>query len=181
MERNFETVIHDKYEHLSYTVAFRAKFVVLDNPKLELYRTYKVYYGGLRILARVIYIFPQKKYQDRRDAGKLKVFSGILWPFSRIGIQPFKPSEFQKNYNGKVLLAENHCPIAVGRVDKVLNRKIKRSSLADSKYWPYTDEHEALTNNAKKLLFDPSEEHLVPKFLQVVTHEYHEWNLFYRG
>lgn len=96
-------------------------------------------------------------------------------------MQPFKPSEFQKNYNGKVLLAENHCPIAVGRVDKVLNRKIKRSSLADSKYWPYTDEHEALTNNAKKLLFDPSEEHLVPKFLQVVTHEYHEWNLFYRG
>jgi hypothetical protein len=86
----------------------------------------------------VIYIFPQKKYQDRRDAGKLKIFSGILWPFSRIGIQPFKPSEFQKNYTGKVLLAENHCPIAVGRVDKELNRKIKRSSLADSKYWPYT-------------------------------------------
>ncbi len=59
---------------------------------------------------------------DRPARPKWRKVTAILLPLAPYDIETYKPSAFEKNYRGKVMLTEKGSVIGVGRVDRVLSR-----------------------------------------------------------
>jgi hypothetical protein len=99
------------------TIAFRASIGVLKPKQFTQLQTYHVLYGPSLIKCILWWILPE----DEKNAPKQTLRKAILLPLIHYDIEPYKPSPFEKNYCGKVMMLETGVIVGVGRVDRVIN------------------------------------------------------------
>jgi hypothetical protein len=70
---------------------------------------------------------------DRPPKQRLRKATAILLPLVEYDIEPYKPTDFEKNLRGKVMLTEKGSIIGVGRVDRVVNFSAETFKLPTNK------------------------------------------------
>lgn len=138
----------------------------------------------------------QAKSSVRPPKKQYKKVTAILLPLIHYDIEPFKPTDFEKNYSGKLMIMENNSIIGVGRVDRVISNSAKtfmkaalygRGNLARHLLLILTttfivgirdfkNQYNEVVASARSLFVLPKEQKLLELFLHHVTHNEHAQN-----
>lgn len=118
------------------TRAFRVKLFVAQQSMMDMYGHYRVFYGGSRFPCLLWWIFPDEKTPPT-PLKKMRNVTAIMVPLILMPMQVYQPTEFQKNYSGKVMLTMKNTVVAVGRIDRVLNEEMPVNHLAHRQYSKY--------------------------------------------
>lgn len=144
---------------MNCTLAFRAQIAIMKPERFSQHKTYQVFYGAARIPCLVWWVMPTDgKNHDKSerkfvpavyaDGGVnyvrppkplLKKAVAVLLPLIHYDIEPYKPTAFEKNYKGKIMMMETSSIIGVGRVDRVIRVTAPTFShnLSNGKYIQY--------------------------------------------
>jgi hypothetical protein len=105
---------------------------------------------------------------------KLKKATAILLPLIHYDIEPYKPSPFEKNYCGKVMMLETGVIIGVGRVDRVIN--FSSHYFIPPTNQDYKNQYGKVVSSASSLFKLPTEQKQLELFLDHVTNNEHAKN-----
>eukprot|EP00029_Vermamoeba_vermiformis_P004503 TRINITY_DN1504_c0_g1_i2.p1 TRINITY_DN1504_c0_g1~~TRINITY_DN1504_c0_g1_i2.p1 ORF type:complete len:639 (-),score=67.33 TRINITY_DN1504_c0_g1_i2:27-1883(-) len=117
----------------------------------------------LQISSATSYVRPPKP--------KLKKAKAILLPLNHYDIETYKPTEFEKNYRGKVMLTEKGSIIGVGRVDRVLSYSSETFKTPTNR--DYREQYSKVVSQASELFNLPTEQKMLELFLGHVTSNKH--------
>lgn len=148
------------------TRAFRVKLFAAQQSMMDLYGVYRVFYGGSRFPCLLWWVFPDEKTPPT-PLKKLRNLTAIMVPFVLLPMKVYQPTEFQKNYSGKVMLTRKNTAVAVGRIDKVLNEEIAVDNLRQRE-----TRHEEKYNFIKtkaSALFKENEAAIQKQFLEDIS------------
>ncbi len=114
---------HDKSER-----QFKIKKDLADKPRgdygstRELHKAWRTYTSYVHeVTAENKKIMMEEGKDFKRPPKKLlKKVTAILLPLIHYDIEPHKPSAFEKNYSGKLMIMEKRTIVGVGRVDRVI-------------------------------------------------------------
>ncbi len=125
---------------------------------------------------------------DRPAKPKFKKATAIFFPITFYHIEPYKPSEFEKNYRGKVMLTEKSSIIGVGRVDRIIRASEAFHPLTNQgNYHPfsyyqitdgarsveYQEQYQTVVEQASELFALPTEQKQLELFLDHVRNNEH--------
>jgi hypothetical protein len=133
---------------------------------------------------------------DRPPKRRLRKATAILLPLVEYDIEPYRPTDFEKNLRGKVMLTEKGSIIGVGRVDRVINfsshyfipptnqgkmrshclLNIDYVSANDIKCIDYKNQYGKVVSSASSLFKLPTEQKQLELFLDHVTNNEHAKN-----
>ncbi len=121
-------------QDVNCTLAFRAQIAVMKSDRFTQHQIYHVFYGRAHIKCLLWWIFPTDGKNHDRAERKLKAkgqlrppkqtfkkATAIFLPLIHYEIETYKPSAFEKNYRGKVMMMEKTSIVGVGRVDRVIS------------------------------------------------------------
>jgi translation elongation factor EF-1alpha len=147
------------------TIAFRASIGVLKPKQFTQLQTYHVLYGPSLIKCILWWILPE----DVKNAPKQTLRKAILLPLIHYDIEPYKPSPFEKNYCGKVMMLETGVIVGVGRVDRVINFSADTFQLPTNP--DYIHQYGKVVSSASSLFKLPTEQKQLELFLDHVTND----------
>jgi translation elongation factor EF-1alpha len=100
-----------------------------------------------------------------------KKATAILLPLIHFDIEEYKPTEFEKNFAGKLMIMEKRSIVGVGRVDRIIQNSAQTFKVPVNA--DYKKQYAEVVDRAEELFKLPAEQKLHKLFMEHVTNNEH--------